>query len=333
MARVTGGQLLYPYRRRVGRDSLLALGEFLDDIWLPAVRSTIRLSTFVGYEGHVRNHIIPRLGGTILSELDARVLNAFYATLLANGHRDLRPLSPATVRRIHATLHRALRDAVRWGHLEKNPGDACDPPRQRAASAPEMRTWAPAQLAAFLGFVRGDRLSALWVLLAMTGLRRGEALGLRWIDVNIDRGELAVRQTVLLVSGRIEVSRPKTARGRRVVALDPSTADILAKHRQIGPDSELVFSDQDGSPLNPGAVSKRFSKLVRASGLPLIRLHDLRHTHATIALQAGVHPKIVSERLGHSTVAFTLDVYSHMLPHMQAEAAAAVAALVPLGEP
>jgi len=163
----------------------------------------------------------------------------------------------------------------------------------------------------------------------MTGLRRGEALGLRWIDVNIDRGELAVRQTLLLVSGRIEVSRPKTARGRRVVALDPSTADILAKHRQIGPDSELVFSDQDGSPLNPGAVSKRFSKLVRASGLPLIRLHDLRHTHATIALQAGVHPKIVSERLGHSTVAFTLDVYSHMLPRMQAEAAAAVAALVP----
>jgi integrase len=162
----------------------------------------------------------------------------------------------------------------------------------------------------------------------MTGVRRGEALGLRWTDVDLRRGRAAITQTLIIVGGAVQLSQPKTRRARRVVALDDLTVRKLADHEDHCGRHALVFCRQDGSFLNPGAVTKRFAALVRAAGVPLIRLHDLRHTHATMALRAGVHPKVVSERLGHATVAITLDLYSHASETLQTEAATRVAELV-----
>jgi len=162
-------------------------------------------------------------------------------------------------------------------------------------------------------------------------MRRGEALGLRWCDVDLDRGEAAVRQTVVSHHNAIAISEPKTSRGRRVVALDDHTVEALRNFKAAsrpGSDDALLFNYSTGTPLNPSDISKWFVKLGHVAGLKRIRLHDLRHTHATLALQAGVHPKVVSERLGHSTIAFTLDVYSHTIPHLQKEAARDVAALL-----
>jgi integrase len=219
---------------------------------------------------------------------------------------------------------------VRWGYLAENPADRCDPPKIRADGFVEMQTWGAETLRSFLELARSDRLHPLWLLLAMTGMRRGEALGLRWSDVDLERAQLSVRQTLVPVGSRIVISKPKTARGRRVVALDSVTVAALRKLRSdsLSGGGDLVFLEHDGRPLDPSRVSRRFRKLVARSGLPKIRLHDLRHTHATLALQAGVHPKIVSERLGHATVSLTLDVYSHAIGHMQAEAAEEVGRLV-----
>ena len=291
------------------------LGGFLRDEWLPAVRAKIRPTTYVGYEGHVRRYLIPGLGDRALDEIVPSDLNRLYAQLLTK-------LRPATVRGIHATIRSALRDAVKWGLLEHNPAERADPPKQAHG---EMTVWSAAELSTFLETVRDHSLYPLWVTLAMTGLRRGEALGLRWTDVDLERRQLQIRQTLLQAGSQVLVGKPKTARGRRVVVIDERTAAVLDQMPRFG---ELVFCHHDGRNLHPGEVTKVFLTLVDASGLRRIRLHDLRHTHATLALQAGVHPKIVSERLGHSSIAFTLEVYSHALPTLQVEAAAKIAALI-----
>ena len=295
------------------------LGEFLRDEWLPAVRAKIRPTTYVGYEGHVRRYLVPALGDRRLDELVPTDLNRLYAQLLTK-------LRPATVRSVHATCRSALRDAVKWGLLDSNPAERADPPKQAHG---EMTVWTAAELTSFLESVRDHSLYPLWLTLAMTGLRRGEALGLRWIDVDLDSLQMRIRQTLLQAGSKVLVGKPKTARGRRVVVLDEGTAAVLRSLPRTG---ELIFCHPDGRNLHPGEVTKAFVTLVDASGLRRIRLHDLRHTHATLALQAGVHPKIVSERLGHSSIAFTLEVYSHALPTLQEEAAAQIASLVRVQE-
>lgn len=305
------------------------LADFLRAEWLPAIRTTVRATTFANYVSHVESQIVPRLGDLRLCEIQGRTLNAFYAALLVEGRVDGKgPLATSSVRRIHAALHKALKDAVRWGYLSKNPADSANPPKLRAEGPNEMATWSAEQLRSFLAFVRSDELYPLWFLLATTGLRRGEALGLRWCDVDLDAGHIAVRQSLVPVNGAAQLSTPKTNRGRRVVAIDRRTCEVLAELRARCGNREpaaLIFGGNTPAALSPTAVTKRFRILVEASGLPRVRLHDLRHTHATLALQAGVHPKIVSERLGHSTVSLTLDVYSHAVPHMQKDAAEQIA--------
>lgn len=245
-------------------------------------------------------------------------------------------LSPRTVRYIHAILRRAFADAVKWNRLARSPVDAADPPSPRAGGATTMRTWSSSELAQFLECAGDDRLSACWRFLAMTGCRRGEALGLRWRDLDLDNDRATIMQTVV---GNRVVSETKTDRSRRTIALDRVSVAALRQHRQDQEeerrlfsasyaDSDLVFCQEDGSPLWPRSLTRRFARLVEMAGVPKIRLHDLRHTHATLALQAGVHPKVVQERLGHATISITLDVYSHAIPAMQEEAASKVAALV-----
>lgn len=310
----------------------MPFAEFLREEWLPATRATVRPTTFANYTSHVESQIIPHLGDRKLGDLDGRTLNGFYAALLDHGRVDGKGgLARSSVRRIHACLHKALKDAVRWGFLSENPVDAADPPALRAEGPKEMATWTAKELGSFLRFVQHDPLYPLWFLLATTGLRRGEALGLRWVDVDLEAGHIVIRQCLVPVNGTAQFSIPKTNRGRRVVAIDKRTRALMAslRGRSTGHDpTALVFGSYCPTALSPTAVTKRFRILAEGSGVPLIRLHDLRHTHATLALEAGVHPKIVSERLGHSTVSLTLDVYSHAVPHMQKEAAEQIASVM-----
>jgi integrase len=234
-------------------------------------------------------------------------------------------------------LRKALADAVRWNLIPRNPADAADPPR---VVRPAMQTWSLREVRTFLAHVRDDRLFALYRLALATGMRRGEIVGLRWQDVDLDAARLAVVQQLVVVDGwRVEVSEPKTARGRRVLDLDPATVQALRAHRDVqiaerafmGPDYEdndLVFCREDGRALHPDKVSQAFTRLARAAGLPPIRFHDLRHTYATLALAAGEYPKVLSERLGHASAAFTLDTYAHVIPSMQQAAAERIAGVL-----
>jgi integrase len=312
--------------------------EYLLKEWLPAIKGTIRPTTFASYTTHVEGHILPAMGSLQLARLSAQAINAFYARLLENGRLQGKgALSPATVRRVHATLHRAFKDAVRWQRLSVNPADAADPPRGQGKQR-ELPAWNAEQLAGFLSFVRGDRLFALWRLLAMTGARRGEALGLTWDDLDLEANTITIRRALVPLGAAVIVSEPKTARGRRRIALDPLTLAALKAHAARQADEQTrceswsetgyIFTTEEGQPLDPHRISKAFERHLRAAALPRIPLHGLRHTYATLALSSGVNPRIVSGRLGHSTVALTLDIYSHVLPQADQEAAERIAALI-----
>jgi integrase len=249
-------------------------------------------------------------------------------------------LDPRTVNYVHTILHRAFKDAVRWGRLARNPADAADPPRagQRADG---VHAWDAVTLRRFLDASRAaeDRLHALWVVLATTGMRRGEAVGLRWSDVDLDGRRLRVVQTITQTGNVVRVGEPKTSRGRRSIALDAATVSVLREHRRrmleerllVGADFSdhgLVFHQPDGTCLRPDAASGAFRTRVGRYGLPRLSLHGLRHTWATLALERGIHPRVVQERLGHSTIAITLGIYSHVAPTLHDEAAGLVASLV-----
>jgi len=314
--------------------------EYLIREWLPAVKATIRPSTYNSYVQHVECHVVPHIGTVKLQKLSGSQVNALYAKLAESGRKDgKKGLSPMTIHHVHSCLHKACKDAVRWGHISRNPLDAADPPRKKGDGTKEMRTWTKEQLKAFLEAMKDERLSPLWHTVAMSGMRRGEALGLRWRDVDLENARLSVRRALIPINREVVVSEPKTAKGRRVIALDPGTVEVLKGQAacQLGEQQEwddawvetgLVFTQENGVALDPESVSRYFRQAVKQSMLPQIRLHDLRHTHATLALQAGVHPKVVSERLGHATVSITLDTYSHAIPAMQEEAAEMIAELV-----
>lgn len=325
--------------------SKLTVGRFLTDEWLPAIRATIGEGTLESYARNVRAHIVPAIGGVPLQRLTPAHLNAMYADLLESGRSDGGGgLSPRTVRYCHTIVRRSLQAAVKWGRVVRNVADAAEPPSPkvtRAGARQAMRTWTADELRGFLAAQRETRDYPLWVVLAQTGMRRGEVLGARWSDLDLEAGRWSVRRTLTAVAHELRESEPKTDHGRRSVALDAGTARVLGEWRRrqleerlaLGPawqDTGRVFTREDGADLHPERVSERFDRLVGRSGPPRIRLHDLRHTHATLALAANVHPKVVSERLGHASVTITLDTYSHAIPAMQADAAGAVAALVGL---
>ena len=258
-------------------------------------------------------------------------LGALYATLTERG------LAPKTVRNVHSLVRSALRDAVTWGPVTRNVASSIKPPR---VAQSEMATWSAQQLRAFLDHVAEDRLYAAWLLLATTGMRRGEALGLQWRDVSLDRARLSVRQALVLVGNEPALQEPKTAKGRRSIPLPPQTVAALKAHEAaqaqerlaLGADydnsRDLVFRRPDGTCVHPSSLSRRFEALVRQTRLPEIRLHDLRHTFATLALQAGVPVKVVSEMRGHASVTITYDTYSHVIPGMAEDATSKVAALL-----
>jgi integrase/predicted RNA-binding Zn-ribbon protein involved in translation (DUF1610 family) len=320
--------------------SRLTVREYLTREWLPAIESTVRPTTYRSYVQHVSFHIVPHIGSLQLEKVGGATLNALYAKLASQGKRDgKRGLSPRTVHHVHTCLHRAFKDAVRWGRLFRNPVDAADPPRVAGPGSREMKTWSAAQVRAFLEATKDDRLYPLWRLFCLTGMRRGEVLGVKWQDIDLEAGRLSVRRSLVPLGGEVIVSEPKTARGRRSIALDVETVEVLkaqaarqlSEQQQFGEawtDSGYLCTKEDGEPYHPEVVSRSFRQAVRRAMLPMIRPHDLRHTHATLALQADIHPKVVSERLGHANISITLDTYSHAIPAMQEEAAERIAELV-----
>ncbi len=303
----------------------------------PADCSARDLDPWTSYRSNIERHVVPRLGGREIRQLGASHLNILYAELLEDGRCDgAGGLSPRTVRYTHTILHRALRDAARWGKLPRNPADMADPPKSRP---PEMKTWRRDELRRFLTSVEDDRLYAAWLLVATTGLRRGELLGLRWSDVDFEASRAAIRQTLSSVGGKVTFSTPKTTKSRRSLTLDPTTLAALRHHcdaqdkeratwAEVYADLDLVFCREDGTPLRPDSITRRFHDLSRRAGVPLVRLHDVRHTYASLGLAAGTHPKIMAERLGHATVGITLDTYSHVAPSLARQAADDLATLI-----
>jgi integrase len=316
--------------------SKATLGKFLRD-WLDGRKKSIRPSTWHGYDKIVRCYVAPAIGSYPLQKVTPVILNKLYADLQVNGRRGGKgALSGRTARGVHMVLRRALADAVRQRLVNMNPAELADVPK---ANAGEMKVWSAGDVRAFLEHMKDDRLYALWLTAATTGMRRGELCGLRWAMVDIDAGRLSVIETLLDVDHKLVAGEPKTKSGRRSIALDHVTVAALRAHQTAQKverlafgsgfnDRGLVFVREDGEPIHPAWLSRAFTQRVRAAGVPMIRLHDVRHTAATLSLAAGLHPKVVSERLGHANVAITMDVYSHVLPAMQQDAADKIAAVV-----
>lgn len=287
--------------------------------------------------------MLPTLGEVPLGRLLPEDLDALYVRLLDSGRLNGTGggLSSASVRYVHRILRKALNDALRKGSISRNPAATTDPPRRAGAdrSEQEMRVWTAAQLRSFLSLIESHRLAPAFVLAAHTGMRRGEVLGLRWSDVDLANGRISVRQAVIAVAYQLRISDVKTGTARRTIDIDsPVVARLSAWWRRqaeerllVGPaydDHGLVFARPDGRPIHPEFFSRTFDRVVASSDLPAIRPHDLRHTHASLLLRAGVPVKVVSERLGHASPGFTLNVYQHVIPGMQAEAAATFSRLL-----
>ncbi len=303
------------------------VGAFLTSWLEDSVRGSVRKSTYDRNESLCRVHIAPILGRKKLKTLGAADVASFYRARLDSG------CSAASVHKMHETLHKALKQAVRWGYMTKNPADDVDPPKVHTE---EVTPLTREEARRFLEAVRGDRLEALYILALHTGLRQGELLALRWEDVDVEEKTLMVRRTLTRDGGKLAVGPTKTVKGRRTVKLTGDAAAALREHltRQMeeievlsdsyGPGG-LVFATTKGTPINPTNLRKRsFAPLLVRAGLPHQTFHQLRHTAATILLLKNVNPKIVSEMLGHASIAITLDTYSHVLPNMQDSAVAAM---------
>ena len=303
------------------------LDDYLDRWLNDSVRGTVRQSTFERHEQIIRLHLRPSLGSIKLKALRPAHVQGFYRESLDSG------LSPATVHKIHAVLHKALGQAVGWSLVPRNPTEVVTPPRP---APDEVRPLGSEQVKVLLEAASGERFESIYVLAIYTGLRQGELLGLKWDDVDLGDGLVRVRRTLTRHRGRLLLSEPKTKRSRRTVRLTEPAVDALRDHlaRQVVQieglgdayrDQGLVFATQTGALVNPSNLRKRsFAPLLERAGLPKIRFHDLRHTCATLLLARNVNPKIVSEMLGHATISITLDTYSHVLPDMQGSATRAL---------
>ncbi len=294
------------------------VGEYLHG-WLEGRRADLRPTTFTSYRTIVRVRIVPWLGDVRLADLDASAVESWYVRLLAGGGEHGRSLSAKTVANAGGVLSIAMGDAVRLGVLRSNPTAAARLPRRERV---EMAAWSADEAAAFLVAAAEHRLAPVWRLVLATGLRRGELCGLRWRDVDLGAGTVEIVQT-RVVADRVEIGPPKTKAGARVISLDGGTVEALRawRARQAGErlavgagwvDVGLVLVDEIGRPPHPENVTRWWREAIEATGVRSIRLHDARHSAATMALRAGVPVKVVTQRLGHADVAVTMRVYQHV---------------------
>jgi len=322
LADLAGGTYVEPAK--------LTVGEYLERWLADYARVNVAAKTFERYEGIIRRHLIPNLGGYPISKLQPLHIQEYYSRALQSGRLDKRPgnLSPTTVLHHHRVLREALGQAVRWQIIPRNPADAVEPPRP---ARKEMRVLTAEQIDRLLETAKGTPLYMPILLAAATGMRRGEILGLRWQDVDLNAATVSVCRTLEITKGRMAFKEPKSAKSRRVITLPAFAVEALRCHRieqaehrlRVGPayeDQGLVCATERGTPMIFN-FERDYLALLNKANIPRVRFHDLRHSHATLLLAQGVHPKIVSERLGHSAVGITLDTYSHVLPAMQKEAA------------
>jgi integrase len=311
------------------------VGEYLAR-WLETLRLSqrVRPTTVKSYRESLAR-LLPLIGAVPLQALRPVHVEEAYAVLLSRDTHKGKPPHPGTVVRSHRALHKALVDAERLGLVARNVARHVLLPTVPAPSN-ASKVWTADQLRQFLEATRNDALHAAYVLAATTGMRRGEVAALRWQDIDLDNARLRVEQSVSTVYGVLVFNPPKTKKGVRTIALDAGTVAVMRSHRVAQAERRLalgsswvdtgrVFTREDGTLLHPDVLSNRFDAQVAMLDLPRITIHGLRHTWATLALEKGIHPKIVSERLGHSTIAITLDIYSRVLPRMDADAASAVA--------
>src|SRR5713226_6368859 len=299
------------------------LGEFLDRWLVEAVRPRVRAWTFAGYEVHVRLHIKPVLGRVPLEKVTPQHVQHLLNRKLEEG------LKPKSVRYLRGTLRTALNDAVRWGLVSRNAAALVDGPRVERF---DIQPFTPAEARVFLDSIAGERLEALYSVALTMGLRQGEALGLRWQDVDLELGYLRISKQLQRVHGAPQLVEPKTAMSRRTLAMPPMITKSLEQHRvrqrqersnagNRWAETDLVFASTEGKPLDGTAISKGFHRLLERAGLQQRRFHDLRHSCATLLLVQGVSPRVVMDLLGHSQIGLTMNTYSHVIPDLRRDAA------------
>lgn len=303
----------------------ITVGAYLTEDWLPHQASRIRPSTWTGYEGLIRRYILPAVGDTRLDRLRPLDVQRVIDGMLAAG------LAPRTVVQTYRVISSSLKHAAKLGLIATNPALGAQPPRVERA---DLEVPDPDGVKAILEAARGTWLEVPLLVAATTGVRRGELLGLSWKSTDLTKGLMNVSSAIQRRDGQLVVVEPKSARSRRTVGLPSMTIDALNRHRttqlerrlvlgEAWHEMDLVFERGDGLPIDPDSLTHGFRRLATTLGIK-VRLHDLRHSYATALLRADVHPKIVSEALGHSSTAFTMDTYSHVVPSMQRAAALAI---------
>lgn len=305
------------------------VSEFLAE-WLTFIKPTVTPKTHERYAEICEKNLGPLIGDVTLAKLKTDKIDGAFAKALTEGHRRGGGLSPRTVHHMRRVLIKALNQAVTWDRLVKNPAAATTPPKIERT---KMLAYDPDQTAILIKAFRPTRMFIPMMLAVMCGLRRGEILALRWrhVDLSANRRMLSIRESAEQTKDGVRYKEPKAGKSRTVALSSMMLAELRAhRARQaeeqlkigIRPDDDsFVVAQIDGRPLKPVSLTHEWTRLLSKTSLPRIRFHDLRHTHASQMLAAGVHPKVASERLGHSTIGITLDLYSHVMPGMQADAA------------
>ena len=301
------------------------LGQWMDVWYENYAKIKVRPSSHQTYKGYIENHIKPNIGDILLEKLTTLDLQKFYKKLLSNGRVDRleskgqpKGLSPKTVRNIHQILSSALKLAQEQRIILTNPAEGCALPKVEHR---EMKTLPVEQLQSFLREAKDSGVFELYYLELATGLRRGELLGLKWEDIDLEHGDLRVRRQIARINGRVVEAPLKTKNAYRTLPLAEDTVSILKEQKKKVGSSPWVFPSATGGPISPDSVLHMLHRVLKRAGLPEVRFHDLRHTFATLALQNGVDIKTVSGMLGHFSAGFTLDTYAHVTTSAQKAAA------------
>jgi integrase len=314
----------------VAESGTMTVGEFLDQ-WLERIaKPSVRPYTYHGYEVQVRVHLKPAIGRLPLDRLEPAHVQALMNSKLSEG------LSPKSVRYMHGTLRTALRHAMRWEYVPRNAAALVDGPRQQQY---EIQPFTREEARQFLTALKGNRLEALYTVALTMGLRQGEALGLRWQDVDLDMGYIRIAKQLQRIDRKYQLTEPKTARSRRTLAVPPAIIGSLREHKTrqetertaaglAWHPTNLVFARPNGYPLNGSVITHHFQKLLKRIGLAQRRFHDLRHSCATLLLAQGVSARVVMEVLGHSQISLTMNTYTHVLPELRREAAERMSDLI-----
>lgn len=321
-------------------DDRLTTGAFLAEWLEETVRPSVRPSTFRGYQTIVTQYLIPRLGRTPLAKLSPQDVQRFQNELLRTKvRRGVGTISTGTVANARRVLGRALEQATRWRLIPRNPVRLVDGPH---VTRKEITPLEPEQARQLLASVQGNRLEALFTVALALGLRRGEALGLKWEDVDLDDARINVRRALQRTKNGLELLDVKTKKSRRTVSLPLFAIRALQRHRQrqgeerdaasgLWVETGLVFTGEFGSPLDPQRATRSFARALKRAGLPHQRFHDLRHSCASLLLAQGLDLKVIQEVLGHSTITITANLYAHVLMGLKRQAAAQMDVL--LGDP